>query len=141
MVMMALGHVTQSWVRLRLGICIQTWPYPSLAPQLNIFVIQHSFKYHVALFKLRFRGICSSRHNGIIFAHSSYCNVLLLGVILAIARDCVPLLFNIQLLCNSCIPKSSFRGFLSFFLVGLVFQAKCSKSSSQFSLVIQFNRV
>ena len=34
---------------------------PSLAPHLDIFVIQHLFKHTLHLFKLWFRGICSSR--------------------------------------------------------------------------------
>ena len=40
----ALGRVTWSGVRLRLGICIQTWPHHLLVPHLDIFVIQHSFQ-------------------------------------------------------------------------------------------------
>ena len=46
---------------------------PSLAPQLDNFVIQHLLKPYLAhSFKLRVRGICSSRHSNCWCVYTKY---------------------------------------------------------------------
>jgi hypothetical protein len=53
----------------------------------------------------------------IVFAYS-YCRGPLLGVVLAVARECKPPSFNVCLPCNVYILGDSLGDFLGFFLVG-----------------------
>src|SRR6266568_6925159 len=54
---------------------------------------------------------------GMVFARPSCCGWPLLGVVLTVARDCVPPSFNVRLPCDACISGGSSGCFSEFFLL------------------------
>jgi len=72
-----------------------------------------------------------------VFARS-YCGGLLLGVVLAVACECEPPLFNVCLPCDACILGGFSGCFLGFFLVGFsLFRLGAVRAPLAYKVIIE----